>query len=91
VNEGIHVPLIGKMNEAIGRLRLEIAKGVLPQLAAVDLQLAIQADMQRRQADPAAAPNLQLNVQIIGQAAMAYADNLLVAAGVIKPVDGVQQ
>jgi hypothetical protein len=80
---GVH--LVGQQDNAIGMMRLQIAQSVLPLLAAIDYFMAARENAAKKESfDQEGAEETVCHPGLVGQLAMTYADNLLVAAGVIR-------
>lgn len=84
----VNVPLIGQQNDMLGQLRLNIALQILPQLALADYNTQYRRALDKDESMGGNGDELEfgMNCGLVANAAMAYADALLIAAGVAKKV-----
>lgn len=82
----IQVPLIGRGNEMVQGLRLQIAAQIAGQLAAVDFSTVLRRAYDKDEAIGGDGSKIEFNVNncMVGGAAVAYTDGLLLALGLIK-------
>ena len=87
MNQQIAVPLIGQGNQAIMGLRLQIASQIVGQLAVADFASGLRKAQDASDAvgDDSGALSFAINNGMVANSAVAYADALLMALGLIRP------
>jgi hypothetical protein len=86
MNQQIAVPLIGQGNQAVMGLRLQIASQIVGQLAVVDFSSGLRkaTDANEVLGNDSEKLEFSINSGMVASAAVAYADALLAALGLIR-------
>lgn len=82
----IEIPMIGQQDAVVASLRLQISMNVMAQLAVVDYGAMFRKAMDEDATMGGDGTKLQfhMNTGVVAQAAVAYADNLLIALGILR-------